>query len=52
MILRLILRRCALAVPSLFGLLVLTFLMIRLVPSDPAVIMAGDAATPDRKSVV
>jgi peptide/nickel transport system permease protein len=48
MILRLILRRCALAVPSLFGLLVLTFLMIRLVPSDPAVIMAGDAATPQQ----
>jgi peptide/nickel transport system permease protein len=48
MILRFILRRCALAVPSLFGLLVLTFLMIRLVPSDPAVIMAGDAATPQQ----
>jgi peptide/nickel transport system permease protein len=48
MILRFILRRCALAIPSLFGLLVLTFLMIRLVPSDPAVIMAGDAATPQQ----
>jgi peptide/nickel transport system permease protein len=48
MILGFILRRCALAVPSLFGLLVLTFLMIRLVPSDPAVIMAGDAATPQQ----
>jgi peptide/nickel transport system permease protein len=48
MILRFILRRCALAVPSLFGLLVLTFLMIRLVPSDPAIIMAGDAATPQQ----
>ncbi len=35
MILRFVLRRCALAVPSLFGLLVLTFLLIRLVPSDP-----------------
>lgn len=48
MILRFVLRRCALAVPSLFGLLVLTFLLIRLVPSDPAVIMAGDAATPQQ----
>jgi peptide/nickel transport system permease protein len=48
MILRFILRRCVLAIPSLFGLLVLTFLMIRLVPSDPAVIMAGDAATPQQ----
>ena len=48
MILRFILRRCAFAVPSLFGLLVLTFLLIRLSPSDPAVLMAGDAATPEQ----
>jgi peptide/nickel transport system permease protein len=48
MILRFVLRRCALALPSLFGLLVLTFLLIRLVPSDPAVVMAGDAATPEQ----
>jgi peptide/nickel transport system permease protein len=41
-----ILRRCALALPSLFGLLVVTFLLIRAVPSDPATAMAGDAATP------
>ena len=46
MILRFVLRRCALAIPSLFGLLVLTFLLIRLTPTDPAVVMAGDAATP------
>lgn len=43
---RFALRRIGLAVPSLLGLLVLTFLLIRLVPSDPAVAMAGDAATP------
>ena len=48
MILRFVLRRCALAVPSLFGLLVLTFVLIRLVPSDPAAAMAGDAATPEQ----
>ena len=48
MILRFVLQRCALALPALFGLLVLTFLLIRLVPSDPAVIMAGDAATPQQ----
>ncbi|MDR3536123.1 MAG: ABC transporter permease [Acetobacteraceae bacterium] len=46
--LRFVLRRCGLAVPSLFGLLVVTFLMIRLVPSDPAAAMAGDAATPEQ----
>jgi peptide/nickel transport system permease protein len=46
MIARFVLRRCALAVPSLIGLLILTFVLIRLVPSDPAAAMAGDAATP------
>jgi peptide/nickel transport system permease protein len=37
-----------LAVPSLVGLLILTFALIRIVPSDPAVAMAGDAATPQQ----
>jgi peptide/nickel transport system permease protein len=46
--LRFVLRRCALALPSLFGLLVVTFLMIRLVPSDPAAAMAGDNASPQQ----
>jgi peptide/nickel transport system permease protein len=46
MILGFVLRRCALAVPSLAGLLVITFVMIRAVPTDPAAVMAGDAATP------
>ncbi|HVC61631.1 MAG TPA: ABC transporter permease [Acetobacteraceae bacterium] len=46
--LRFVLRRCGLALPSLFGLLVITFLMIRLVPSDPAAAMAGDDATPQQ----
>jgi peptide/nickel transport system permease protein len=46
--LRFVLRRCGLVLPSLFGLLVVTFLMIRLVPSDPAAAMAGDAATPEQ----
>jgi peptide/nickel transport system permease protein len=48
MMLRFVLRRCALALPSLAGLLILTFVLIRLVPSDPAAAMAGDAATPDQ----
>jgi peptide/nickel transport system permease protein len=46
--LRFVLRRCLLVLPSLFGLLVITFLLIRVVPSDPAVAMAGDAATPEQ----
>jgi peptide/nickel transport system permease protein len=43
-----LLRRLALAVPSLFGLLVITFLLIHLVPADPATALAGDSATPEQ----
>lgn len=39
-------RRALLVIPSLFGLLVVTFLLIRLVPADPAAALAGDNATP------
>ncbi len=46
--LRFVLRRVALVLPSLAGLLVVTFLLIHAVPSDPAVAMAGDAATPEQ----
>jgi peptide/nickel transport system permease protein len=48
MILGFVLRRCALAIPSLLGLLILVFVLIHAVPSDPAAIMAGDAATPQQ----
>jgi len=44
--LRFLVRRVASVVPSLFGLLVLTFVLIHSVPSDPAAILAGDNATP------
>jgi peptide/nickel transport system permease protein len=43
-----LLRRILLAVPVLLGLLVLTFIMVRLVPSDPAAVLAGDQATPQQ----
>jgi peptide/nickel transport system permease protein len=46
--LRFVVRRCLLVLPSLLGLLVITFLLIRVVPSDPAMAMAGDAATPEQ----
>jgi peptide/nickel transport system permease protein len=45
---RFVLRRCALVLPSLLGLLLITFLLIHAVPSDPAAAMAGDAATPEQ----
>jgi len=46
--LRFMLRRVLLALPSLFGLLVITFLLIRVVPADPAAALAGDNATPEQ----
>lgn len=46
--LRFMLRRTAYAIPSLLGLLVVTFLMVRIVPADPAAALAGDNATPQQ----
>ncbi len=40
-------RRLALVVPMLFGMSLLVFGLIRLVPGDPAVIVLGYKATPD-----
>ncbi len=40
-----VLRRALLAIPSLFGLLVITFVMIHVSPADPATTLAGDNAT-------
>jgi ABC-type dipeptide/oligopeptide/nickel transport systems, permease components len=38
-------RRLLLVVPVLFGLLVLTFIMVRIVPNDPSATLAGENAT-------
>lgn len=46
--LRFVLRRVLTAIPSLLGLLVVTFLLIRVVPADPAAALAGDNATPQQ----
>jgi peptide/nickel transport system permease protein len=46
--LRFMARRVLLAIPSLFGLLVLTFFLIRVVPADPAAALAGENATPEQ----
>jgi peptide/nickel transport system permease protein len=40
-------RRLALAVPLLFGMSLLVFGLMRLVPGDPAVVVTGYKATPD-----
>jgi peptide/nickel transport system permease protein len=51
-VLRFILRRVLYAIPSLFGLLIVTFLLIRVVPADPAAALAGDNATPQQISAI
>jgi peptide/nickel transport system permease protein len=43
-----LIRRVLLVVPVLFGLLVLTFVLTRVIPSDPAAALAGDQATPQQ----
>lgn len=43
-----ILRRLLLMVPVLFGLLLLTFCLMRVVPSDPAAMLAGENATAEQ----
>lgn len=45
MLIRFLLRRLLLVLPALLGLLALTFVMMRLVPSDPAAALAGENAT-------
>jgi dipeptide transport system permease protein len=41
-----ILKRLLMAIPSLIGVVVVTFLLTRALPGDPAVYFAGPAATP------
>jgi peptide/nickel transport system permease protein len=50
--LRFILRRALSAIPSLFGLMIITFLLIRVVPADPAAALAGDNATPQQIAAI
>ena len=42
----LIIKRVSMAVPSLVGVVIVTFLLTRMLPGDPAAYFAGPAATP------
>ena len=44
---RLLRRRLAQTVPTMFGALVLVFIVMRVLPGDPAISLLGTAATPD-----
>jgi peptide/nickel transport system permease protein len=43
-----LIRRLLLAIPSLFGLVFLMFVLIHATPGDPALVLAGDQATPSQ----
>jgi len=43
-----LIRRLLLAIPALLGLMVLTFVLVRVVPADPATTLAGETATPQQ----
>lgn len=49
---RFLLRRLLLALPALLGLLVLTFVLLRVVPSDPSTALAGENATPEQIAAI
>ncbi len=49
---RFLARRLLLMLPVLFGLLVLTFVMLRLIPADPAAALAGENATIEQIKVI
>ena len=46
--LRFFVHRVLLVIPVLFGLLVLTFVLVRIVPNDPSAALAGQNATPQQ----
>ena len=45
---RFISRRLMLLIPVLVGILLVTFVIVRLIPGDPCVVMLGERATPDK----
>lgn len=46
--LRIVLARLGILVPQMFGVLLATFLLIRMLPGDPALLMLGNMATPEQ----
>src|SRR5690242_18819040 len=47
-----IIKRLLMSIPVLFGVIVLVFLMVRMVPGDPAVVMAGEQATAEQVAAI
>ena len=51
-LLALVLRRLAWFLPTLLGLLVVTFVVSRIIPADPVALIAGETATPAQVEVL
>jgi peptide/nickel transport system permease protein len=47
-VLRYVLRRLVLVVPTLIGILTAVFILLQAIPGDPAVALVGDKATPEQ----
>lgn len=45
--LRIVLTRFPLILPQMFGVMLVTFLLVRMLPGDPALLMLGNTATPE-----
>jgi ABC-type dipeptide/oligopeptide/nickel transport system permease component len=45
--LRIILSRVCILIPQMFGVMLVTFVLIRLLPGDPALLLLGNMATPE-----
>ena len=44
---RIVLARIVLIPPQLFGILLVTFVLVRMLPGDPALLLLGNMATPE-----
>jgi len=47
-----VVRRLLAAIPTLFAVLTLVFVIVRIVPGDPALVILGDQATPEAAAAV
>lgn len=45
--LRIVISRLPLAIPQMLGVVLVTFMLVRLLPGDPALLMLGNMATPE-----
>jgi peptide/nickel transport system permease protein len=51
-VLRYVIRRLVLVIPTLIGILTLVFILLKAIPGDPAIALAGDKATPEQLDVI